>query len=65
MTQNNDEPTFIDEVYKPTSYKSCSKCNRLINESSIAKMLEEGQNCAQIGCPYKVRTQELKETPWD
>lgn len=61
----DEENNFIDEVYQPTSYRSCSGCNKLVNESSIAKMLEEGQNCFKVGCPYKVLTQELREVPWD
>ena len=61
----DEENNFIDEVYQPTSYHSCSRCKKMINESSIAKMLEEGQKCLKVGCPYKVRTQELREVPWD
>lgn len=56
---------FIDETYKPTAYRTCSVCNRMVNESSIAQMLEEGQNCATVGCPYKLKTNELRETLWD
>jgi hypothetical protein len=41
----DEENNFIDEVYQPTSYRSCSSCKKMINESSIAKMLEEGQKC--------------------
>jgi hypothetical protein len=61
----DEENNFIDEVYQPTSYRSCSSCKKMINESSIAKMLEEGQNCPKDTCPYKVRTHELREVQWD
>lgn len=56
---------FIDEVYKPTRYTTCKTCNKMVNESNIAKMLNEGENCPHTSCPYKVRTQELKEVRWD